>query len=225
MDFSDFLQTAECEEILVQNKLKIHVESRNIFHSNIDTNESIYSFFQQQEDSSKAFINFDIFGDSYSDYFEQLINKFKAKEDDKYDVLTNKNSKYLFYKFNDSLATIGELVKTVHHSKITQDDVAIEAIQNQNWQYFVETLLYGCSEGENLISFDENYKKSKVITNALQNITIFKQKYNRFYEQISSNFEMTINNLPADEKQEINRDLQNLNYNITVGEKNSNLIY
>ena len=27
---------------------------------------------------------------------------------------------------------------------------------------------------------------------------------------------MTINNLPADEKQEINRDLQNLNYNITV---------
>ena len=30
---------------------------------------------------------------------------------------------------------------------------------------------------------------------------------------------MTINKLPADEKQEINHDLQNLNYNITVGEK------
>ena len=145
-----------------------------------------------------------------------------AKQDDKYDVLRNNNSKYLFNKFNDSLATIGELVKAVRHSKKTQDYVAIEAIQNQNWQYFVETLLYGCSEGENLISFDENYKKSKVITNAFQNITICKQTYNRFYEQISSNFEMTINNLPADEKQEINRDLQNLNYNITVGEKNLN---
>ena len=117
-------------------------------------------FFQQQEDSSKAFINFDfIFGYSYSDYFEWLINKFKVKPGDKCDVLTNKSSKYLFYKFNDSLATIGELAKAVRHSKITQDDVAIEAIQNQNWQYFVETLLYGCSEGENLISFDENYKK------------------------------------------------------------------
>ena len=33
---------------------------------------------------------------------------------------------------------------------------------------------------------------------------------------------MKINNLPADEKQEINRDLQNLNYNITVREKNLN---
>ena len=141
LDFLDFLQSAECEETLVQNKLKIHVESGDIFHNNIDTNESIYGFFQQQEDSSKVFINFDfIFGDSYSDCFEWLINKFKAKQDDKQDILTNKNSKYIFYKFNDSLATIGELVKAVRHSKITQDDVAIEVIQNQNWPYFVETL-------------------------------------------------------------------------------------
>ena len=124
---------------------------------NIDTNESIYSFFQQQEYYSKAFMNFYfIFWDSYSDYFEWLTNKFKAKQDDKYDVWTNKNSKYLLYKFNDWLAIIGELVKAVRHSKITQDDVAIEAIQNQNWQYFVEILLYGCSKGENLISFWTN---------------------------------------------------------------------
>ena len=143
---------------MVQNKLKIHVESGNIFHNNIDTNESIYRFFQQQEDSSKAFINFDfIFGYSYSDYFDWLINKFKAKQDDKYDVSTNKSSKYLFYKFNDSLATIGELVKTVRRSKIIQHDVATEAIQNHNWQYFVEILLYSCSEVENLISFDESF--------------------------------------------------------------------
>ena len=47
LDFLYFLQSAECEEILVQNKQKIHVESGNIFHNNIDTNESIYSFFQQ----------------------------------------------------------------------------------------------------------------------------------------------------------------------------------
>ena len=33
---------------------------------------------------------------------------------------------------------------------------------------------------------------------------------------------MTINNLPAGEKRGINRDLQNLNYSITVREKNLN---
>ena len=47
VDFLDFLQSAEYEEILVQNKMKIHVESGSIFHNNIDTNESIYSFLQQ----------------------------------------------------------------------------------------------------------------------------------------------------------------------------------
>ena len=45
LDFLDSLQSAECEEILVKKKFKIHVESGNIFHSNIDTNESIYNFF------------------------------------------------------------------------------------------------------------------------------------------------------------------------------------
>ena len=59
---------------------------------------------------------------------------------------------------------------------------------------------------------------------SLQNTTICKQTY-RFYEQISSNFEIAINNLPADEKQEINHDLQNLNYNITAREKKFKLIY
>ena len=56
-------------------------------------------------------------------------------------------------------------------------------------------------------------------------MTICKQKHHRFYEQISSNFEMAINKLPADEKQKINRHLQNLNYNITVGEKKIKPIY
>ena len=73
-----------------------------------------------------------------------------------------------------------------------------------------------------MISFDDNYEKSKVITNALQNITICRRTYSTFYEQINSNFEMTINNLPEGEKQEIKHDLQNLNYNITVREKNLN---
>ena len=36
---------------------------------------------------------------------------------------------------------------------------------------------------------------------------------------------MTINNLPAYEKQEINCNLQNLNYNATVGEKNLNQFF
>ena len=45
LEFVNFLQSDEYKEILFANKLKIHVESGNIYYDNEDTNKSIYSFF------------------------------------------------------------------------------------------------------------------------------------------------------------------------------------
>ena len=58
-----------------------------------------------------------------------------GNEDQKYNILTNKNSKDLFYQFNDYLEHVFEPVKPVPHSLITDDDIALEVIQNENWQY------------------------------------------------------------------------------------------
>ena len=44
-EFSGFLQSYICADIMKVNELKINVESRNIYHDNNDTNESIYGFF------------------------------------------------------------------------------------------------------------------------------------------------------------------------------------
>ena len=128
---------------MVENKLKIHIESGNIFFNNLDTNESIYGFFQQQENQSKAKkINYNFtFTDSYEDYFEWLVPGFRGNKDQKYNALTNKNSKYLFYRFNDYLERKLEPIKPVCHSIITDDDIALKVIQNKNWQYFIETIL------------------------------------------------------------------------------------
>ena len=82
---------------MIENNLKIHIKIGNKFFSNLDTNESIYVFFQQQENQSKAKIRYHFtFADSYEDYFDWLIQGFKENEDQKWDVLTNGNSKYLF---------------------------------------------------------------------------------------------------------------------------------
>ena len=43
-------------------------------------------------------------------------------------MLTNKNSKCLFYRFNDYLERIFEPIKPVPHSVITDDDLALEVI-------------------------------------------------------------------------------------------------
>ena len=85
-----------------------------IFHENTDTNESIYSFFQNQEDETKKWIDFDfILSDDYNDYFMKYLVNIKDGEDEKYDMLTNKNSKVWFYHFNDYLRQINEPIKPV----------------------------------------------------------------------------------------------------------------
>ena len=79
LEFVHFLQSDECKEILLANKLKIHVEIGNIYCDNQDTNEYIYSFFSAQQDLDKAFIDFEFtFAGSYKDYFEWLIVGFDS---------------------------------------------------------------------------------------------------------------------------------------------------
>ena len=89
IQFLDFLQSYFCQEILIQNKLKIHIETGNIFFNNLDTNESIYNFFQKQENIEKVNMHSNkfTFTDSYEDYFEWLVHWFKQTKK----ILTNKN--------------------------------------------------------------------------------------------------------------------------------------
>ena len=144
--FLDFLQSYFCQEILIQNKIKIHIETENIFFNNLDTNEPIYDFFQKQENIEKVNMHSDnfTFTDSYEDHFEWLVYRFKPGDGQKYDDLTKKNSKYLFYRFNDYLQGVLEPIKPVRHGIITDDDIALDVIQNENWQYFIETILKTC---------------------------------------------------------------------------------
>ena len=74
-------------------------------------------------------------------YFEWLVNVFSTPKKHKLDIFTNKNSKFLFYHFNDYLQQNGEQLKKIKHSVVTQDYIAAQKIQDKNWQYFVESVL------------------------------------------------------------------------------------
>ena len=133
LEFLDFLQSDQCEPILVRNKLKIHIETGNIYHNDQDTNKSILDFFFNQQNPITRVINFDfVYGESYADYFNWLINGFDSYQKNKLDVLTCKNSKYLFYRFNDILKESNFEVKKVKNSVVTDDYIATEETQNQN---------------------------------------------------------------------------------------------
>ena len=63
LEFLDFLQWDYCKEILENNDLKIPIETGNIYSKNNDTNESIFEFMKNQQDSSKGKINFNLMYD------------------------------------------------------------------------------------------------------------------------------------------------------------------
>ena len=192
------------------NKLKIHAESRNIFHDNNDTNENIYSFFKNQEDETKKWIDFEfVLSDDYKDYFMKYLVNIDNGNDKKYDMIINRNSKFLFYHFNDYLRQMNEPTKPVRHSVVLNDETALEILQNKDWQYFIERILEVC-QSNNGGEFTKlvNANEVQIIENSVENLTICKSLYREFYNQVSENIAEALRNLPVNELDEIDRDLE-----------------
>ena len=59
-EFLEYLASKYGRDFLQKNKLKIHLESGEIYQDNINTGENFYNFLRAQEDVSKKFLNLDI---------------------------------------------------------------------------------------------------------------------------------------------------------------------
>ena len=82
-------------------------------------------------------------------YITGILRRIDAETDDRFDMLTNKNVKYFFYQYNDFLLSKNLPTISIRHSKIVEDYVAIEEIQNINWQYLIESLISRIEEENN----------------------------------------------------------------------------
>ena len=97
IEFLDFLQPGICKRKLVSNKLKTHVKTGNIYYDNQDTNKSIFYFFLKQQDQIKEIIDYEfLYSGDYVYIFFWLIDGLNRYQNTQLDILTCKNSKYLF---------------------------------------------------------------------------------------------------------------------------------
>ena len=128
--------------MLKRNKIKIHIETGKLLSNNINSDESICSFFIAQEDQTKKLLKTEFeTSEDYKDYIEKYLLAIKNVNDDKYDMLTHKNSKYLFYNFNNYPSRIGRPVQFVRYTQIPDNDYALTTLQEKNAPYFIETIL------------------------------------------------------------------------------------
>ena len=145
LEVLDFLQSENSKKMSTTNKLKLHVETGKIYFNNNNTSESIFYFFLKQQDPTKRIIDHDfVYSGSHNYYFQWLVDGFDSQEKTKLDVLTSKNAKFFFYRMNEVLQANNLPLKKVKHGVVTEDYIAIEKIQSQNLQYFVESALEAC---------------------------------------------------------------------------------
>ena len=79
---------------------------------------------------------------------------------EKFDLLTFKNSKYLFYRFNDYVkAYENPRYKLVHTRKMLKT-VGIKKVEEENKQFFIEKIIHRI-EFESLYKFDPEKKKNR----------------------------------------------------------------
>ena len=207
--FVDFLESQICKKILADNKLKIHIDSGNIYYDNNDTNESIYDFILAQVNPIAGEISHNFtFDRDYSTYFHWLNDAFSESRRNKLDILTNKNSKFLFYHFNDQLQQQNQKLQKVKHTIVTEDFIAAEQIQDRNWKYLVDKLLLF---SENAINSSE---KENFLLDTKENLLILKKTYDQFYNQIAKNFYEMLNKMPFDLYSDIENDFLRENYEV-----------
>ena len=164
--------------------LSIHIEKGNIFYDNYNTNESIYCFLLNQQDETKQVIHATLtHKGSFSNYLKYFLDV-DNETVKKFDFFARKNVKYLFYKFNDYLLFNGLNTVPVRHSKINENKIVMEEIQNRDGQYLVESVI-------KLVERDKSHLKPltkaerKIIKSMKYNYKVARRVYASTYANIA----------------------------------------
>ena len=74
----------------------------------MNTGESIYESIANQQDETKKIINASLYyGNSFENDLKEYLAGIDSDNDARFDTLTNKNIKHLFYRYNDFLLSRG----------------------------------------------------------------------------------------------------------------------
>ena len=205
-EFAAFLLSDLGRKTMTQNKLSIHVESGDIFYDNHNTEENFYSFLLSQQNDEAAYVPKKF---SYNDTFEKYISflqNFSIDDQEKLDLLSFKNSKYLFYRFNDFVKIYGNPRYKLLHTRKMLDSTALKKLEYKNKQFLVEKIIQG-------VEFENTYQshpeqKPEMIQTLESNYKVARRVYQHLHIDIAELFYEYIQSIDSYEQQDIEEDMK-----------------
>ena len=82
------------------------------------------------------------FFDSYEDYIMNYLTQTESESDNVLDMLAYKNTKFLFYQFNQYLVQIGQPLNLIRDTVIADNNYALTAIQEKNGSILLNVCWY-----------------------------------------------------------------------------------
>ena len=91
------------------------------------------------------------FSDSFESYISSFLQNFSIDNHKKFDLLAFRNSKYLFYRFNDFIKAYENPRYKLLHTRKMLDTVRMKKIEEKNKQFLIEKIIHG-------VEFEDLYK-------------------------------------------------------------------
>ena len=212
-EFVSFLALDRGQNIMTNNSLLIHIENGNIFYQNFNTNENFYSFLLAQQDETKAIIpkRF-VYHHSFEEYINKFLPSFNIDDAEKYNLYSNKNSKYLLYKFKDWIESLGAEKLYIRHLAKVKDFVSLKTIEQRDRQFLIEKIIHD-------IEFKNPYensieKNTEIIDRVEKNYKILSRVYQSLFVDLADAFIEYIHTLDVDEIQQLDDNIKSNGYGI-----------
>ena len=124
--------------------------------------------------------------DTFEKYISSFLQNFSIEDQEKFDLLAFKNSKYLFYKFNDFVKFYGSPRYRLLHTKKMQDSTALKKIEEKNKQFLVEKIIHRV-EFENFYQSNPE-QKPEMIDTIESNHRVARRVYQHLYLDVAELF-------------------------------------
>ena len=209
-DIIEYLATDECRDAIERDGITMHVSSGDIYVNNENTEESLYTFLNNQQDQSKKEIPLGFtYDDDYTDYMTKYLPAINEFDEVKHDFRTNKNSKFLFHLFNKYEEDRGRPKYPIRHSTLTDDNYGLSALKDRNWPYFISrTIEY--SQG--FLNLSDLTASDATESNTRANFEIVKGVYGELFTSVGINLHELFKIMGYITKQRIDTDLTNNNF-------------